>query len=385
MEMPFAAVRAQKPKGQEFADYFSALGKGPYENQLNLLRLTDIDPDLTGFEGGVFVNSSSRNFGVLIPHHNGRSFFGKVVIIDMDAFQSNATLCSQYVRMEMSNGTTGQYNISGPTIQDACIIVLDLSSLDAFAVGYRRGFVSYPYVYLSPGEYSIAVRIDINAIGLRTTQVLDMNIFDPSLGGYSGGFADGDWTCFSPYRTYAGNVGVGGMNPIRSKYRGDEYQLKPFYYSVLCCVNSKGWQNDSSGYVLYDFSQVYPTLKGFSEVIKIGRYAYFSPFMDSSTSYSSLLVRLHLGEHSDVGTTIQSAKLVSTLRQLTTVLDLSYLNSKLRGFSGIFNSGMYIYLVPYRNDGMSQLGNRGHGNVVRVSLNDFTLSGIQVSLSWYVF
>ena len=38
--------------GQEFADFFAHLGVGTYNKQITPLKLVDIDPDLTGFEGG---------------------------------------------------------------------------------------------------------------------------------------------------------------------------------------------------------------------------------------------------------------------------------------------------------------------------------------------
>lgn len=47
-----AAARAQAAGSQEFADFTTELGIGTYETQIQALRLTDLDPDLTGFEGG---------------------------------------------------------------------------------------------------------------------------------------------------------------------------------------------------------------------------------------------------------------------------------------------------------------------------------------------
>lgn len=47
-----AAARAQLAGGQEFADFTTKLGMGPYKRQLTLLHLPSLDPDLTGFEGG---------------------------------------------------------------------------------------------------------------------------------------------------------------------------------------------------------------------------------------------------------------------------------------------------------------------------------------------
>jgi hypothetical protein len=47
-----AAARPQSSTTQEFADFFSSLGVGTYTSQIEYIRLTDIDPDLQGFEGG---------------------------------------------------------------------------------------------------------------------------------------------------------------------------------------------------------------------------------------------------------------------------------------------------------------------------------------------
>jgi hypothetical protein len=52
--------RAQVPPNPEFADYYTWLGQGPYKDQIRALRLTDLDPDLQGFEGG-FVGKKANN------------------------------------------------------------------------------------------------------------------------------------------------------------------------------------------------------------------------------------------------------------------------------------------------------------------------------------
>jgi hypothetical protein len=45
-------ARAQLAGGQEFADFNTTLGIGTYREQLRLIHLPSIDPDLIGFEGG---------------------------------------------------------------------------------------------------------------------------------------------------------------------------------------------------------------------------------------------------------------------------------------------------------------------------------------------
>lgn len=58
---------------QEFADFYSTNGIGTYEGQVRPMKLINIDPDLTGFEGGFPTNTSTEKYhGYLIPYHNGR-------------------------------------------------------------------------------------------------------------------------------------------------------------------------------------------------------------------------------------------------------------------------------------------------------------------------
>lgn len=43
--------------------------------------------------------------------------------------------------------------------EDPCIFVLDLETKHPDARGFRRGFTDMPYAYLSPSEFSVAVRL----------------------------------------------------------------------------------------------------------------------------------------------------------------------------------------------------------------------------------
>ncbi len=58
-------ARAQLAGGQEFADFNTTLGIGTYQDQLRLIHLPSIDPDLIGFEGGFASLTLSRSS--LIP------------------------------------------------------------------------------------------------------------------------------------------------------------------------------------------------------------------------------------------------------------------------------------------------------------------------------
>merc|ERR1711988_463567 len=102
--------------------------------------------------------------------------------------------------------------------------------------GFRRGFAHQPYVYLSPGEFNIPVRLDVCNFGLSTTEVIDLTpVRNDSLGGYSGGFSDGPWACFNPFRTFAGPFGG-----KRSTEAVDNGHLRPYYHGEVLCIHEDG-------------------------------------------------------------------------------------------------------------------------------------------------
>jgi hypothetical protein len=109
----------------------------------------------------------------------------------------NISLCLKSYRIETMN-SRGQLvvNTTEQNPNDACITVLDLGSLNIRAKGFRRGFVNYPYGYLSAGHYSLVARLDFEHFSLNTTKLVDLSLVDKTYGGYSGGFADGTWACF---------------------------------------------------------------------------------------------------------------------------------------------------------------------------------------------
>ena len=79
---------------------------------------------------------------------------------------------------------------------NACVFVIDLTTIHQFAKGFRKGFVGYPYGYLSAGEFNVLVRLNMKNFGISTTKIIDLSLVDPTMGGYSGGFSDGTFACF---------------------------------------------------------------------------------------------------------------------------------------------------------------------------------------------
>ena len=253
------------------------------------------------------------------------------------------------------------------------MFVVDLETINGEARGFRRGFVGYPYAYLSPGQFSVAIRIDIENFHIGTIKALELADYDKTLGGYSGGFADGTWACFNPFRSFTGPVGG-----IRSKLPVDKGLMRVYFQSIVTCVNKSAWEDNyfganSTGVRLFDLSVVQPALRGFSEAIRVGRYAYFAPLEYTTHQYTSTLVRMYLGVYEIASYYDNLLAGGGKLRDSVDIMDLSQADPGLAGFSGIFSSGKYIYLVPYRNKHEPKIGQRGHGNVARVDMNYFSL------------
>lgn len=113
----------------------------------------------------------------------------------MEAYDANKT--SIIVTGQSYDGATHTFFNTTPSREDACVFILDLSTVHQYARGFRRGFVGYPYVYLSPGEFNVPVRINVEKFAIENVEYLDLGLVDETLGGYSAGFTDGAWSCFT--------------------------------------------------------------------------------------------------------------------------------------------------------------------------------------------
>ncbi len=126
-------------------------------------------------------------------------FHGKVVRVDIKDGMEDVNTCIQNYRMErrLPNGdievrTGGNVTTGG----EPCVVVLDLASVHPNARGFRKGFNGFPFGYLSPGQFNVLVRLDLELFTLNSTRFIDLTEIDSTYGGYSGGFADGTWACF---------------------------------------------------------------------------------------------------------------------------------------------------------------------------------------------
>ena len=176
-------------------------------------------------------------------------------------------------------------------------------------------------------------------------------------------------------RTFYGPVGG-----LRSKLPVDAHQLHAYYHGSMLCINGSGWDNlnhVNTSIRTINPANISPKYRGFSDAIRVGRYAYLCPYANDNHAYTGKLVRIYLGTK-DIGYQIDSlAASSSRISTIVDVLDLAQVNTVYAGFSGIFTSGQYLYLVPYRNEHIPYNGQRGHGNLVKLDMNNFGLSGVQ--------
>ena len=160
------------------------------------------------------------------------------------------------------------------------------------------------------------------------------------------------------------------MGGIRSPLPVDANRLRPYYYSTMLCLNSSAWEANGTAAIAahirtIDLSTIEDNLRGFSEALRVGRYAYLSPLSHAESQYSSKLIRISLGEV-DIGTTLtRLAADNKNVRTIVDILDLSKKSEAMRGYSGLFNAGKYLFLVPFRNSYEPKNGQRGHGTLTR--------------------
>lgn len=179
----------------------------------------------------------------------------------------------------------------------------------------------------------------------------------------------------SPYRTFSGPVGG-----IRSELEVDANHLRPYYYATMLCMNQTAWENAedvaavASAIRLIDFSTIEDQFRGFSDALRVGRFAYVTPLNSGEGVYSSHMIRINLGEV-DIGTTLTELG-GGDIRAVIDILDLAKISESMRGFSSLFTSGQYLFLVPFRNTYEPRNGQRGHGTLVRLNMNDFDVTGI---------
>ena len=152
----------------------------------------------------------------------------------------------------------------------------------------------------------------------RTADVLDLTTTDADLKGFLGGFTDDTYGYFVP--DYDGVTGV--------------------RFGKVARVTL----SDFSTVDVLDLSTTDADLKGFTDAFTDGTYGYFVPYYNGVIKFGKV-ARVTLSDFSTVD-----------------VLDLSTIDSDLKGFNSGFTDGTYGYFSPYSNVAGA------NGKVARVAL-----------------
>jgi hypothetical protein len=145
--------------------------------------------------------------------------------------------------------------------------------------------------------FVVTIYIQTEDFGIHSTKALDLGDVRIEYGGYSGGFVDGPWACFNPFRSFVGPIGG-----VRSRLEVDRNHLRPFHNAVVVCVNESAWEKnasiamDNTEVRSFDLGDVQPPLRGFADAVKVGRFVYLAPFASDVHTYSNKLIRIDLGE-----------------------------------------------------------------------------------------
>jgi len=301
-----------------------------------VLNLATTDPDLKGFIGGF----TDGRYGYFVPNNNG-ALFGKVARVDLYDFSTvtvlNLVSTDADLKGFVGGFTDGRYGYFVPYNNGAyfgkvarvdlsnfsTVSVLDLSTTDPDLKGFYGAFTDGKYGYFQRlGPHGKIARVNLD--DFSTVSVLNLALTDSELKLFIGGFTDGTYLYFAP-----NNVGTSGK---------------------IARVNV----NDFSTVTVLNLTDLSPYFRGYAGCFTDGRYGYFIP-SDNGVKHGNF-VRVDLTNFTTAG---------------VTVLDLTAVDSDLKGFNGGFTDGRYAYLVPYYNGTY-------YGKLTRVDLNNFSVSGVSV-------
>jgi hypothetical protein len=307
--------------------------------QAQSLDLTAVYSNLRGFQGGF----TDGRYGYFVGNNSYSA--GKVARVDLMNFPSG-----------------------GVTWRDLTAVDPDLTG---FAGGFTDGRYGYIVPYTNGSGYSGKVaRLDLQDFSSGTVTVLDLTTAQNALWGFSGGFTDGRYGYFVPnYSHYLARVDLQNFTTGGVTWLGLDSDLKGFaggftdgrygyfvpnnngsYFGKIARVDLTNFT--TGGVTVLDLATVDSGLKGFQGGFTDGRYGYFVPYDNGVRS--GKVARVDLQNFTTVG---------------VTVLDLTAVDSDLKGFIGGFSDGRYAYFVPYSNGSYI-------GKAARVDLQNFAAGGV---------
>jgi hypothetical protein len=260
---------------------------------------------LGGFKGGLF----DGRYVYYVPNYPGTSYSGTILRYDSTLSFTAATSYTTF----------------------------DMQRVSVYCVSYNGGAFDGRYLYFTPLYYlapsGTVARYDTTLSFTTVSSYTSFNLtsLNPGAVQYFGAVYDGRYVYFVPNNS---NGGYGGTIAR--------------YDTTLSFSASSSW-------TLFDMLQLSSTCKGFSTGVFDGRYVYFVPYNNGSTT----------------GTAVRYDSTLSfTATNSYTVFDMTRVSSYCKGFFGGVYDGRYVYFAPY------SVGATLSGTVVRY---DTTLSFVATS------
>ncbi|KAF4137967.1 PAN domain [Phytophthora infestans] len=361
----------------EFSDYETPNGIGPYNNQVAVIDLATLDPSFKGFCGGftAFSNVSFVNETFLVPaadDPNYKTTAWKVILKAQYTASPTHLGFGKPAEMEQAveylylipynNGTayaSKVLRIMALTFSSKAPIVeiLDLSAVDKSLKGFGSAFTYGSYGYLVPrknenGLFGKLARFRTDIFTPSSVEVLDLAAINSRYVGFSSAITYGNQAYLVPFR-----------RPLTGDERTMNLREFPASNSGLVVrVNLNTFRVSGS----LDLALFHPDLCGFSGAVTVTHFAYFVPYMrvrqpdsEEVSPYSGLVARVDLRDFTSVQ-----------------FLDLTIVDTGLRGFMRGFAYRQYVFLVPHRWKFFDPKGPTQSGKVARIDTNDFTPSGI---------
>ncbi|KAL4111027.1 hypothetical protein PRIC1_002710 [Phytophthora ramorum] len=269
-------------------------------------------------------------YAYLVPYFNSE-FHGRVTRIELDLKGKKRPRPARF--LEFSDYETP--NGIGPYANQ--VTVIDMAAVDPAFKGFYGGFTAFS-------------KAKIDNFSSGSVEVLDLAAINPHYVGFSSAITYGNYTFLVPFRRSLDGLTM-NLREFPVSNSGLVVRIDLTTFRVAGSL---------------DLAEVHPDLCGFSGAVTVTHYAYFVPYMrvrepasQELNPYSGLVARVNLRDFVSVQ-----------------YLNLTAVDSGLRGFMRGFAYRQYVFLVPHRALFLDPKGPTQSGKVARIDTNNFTPSGV---------
>ncbi|RHY36372.1 hypothetical protein DYB25_003456 [Aphanomyces astaci] len=357
----------------EFTDLETFFGIGPFQDQVQVLNLTALDPRMAGYYDGFSVVSTTSYVNVSLESYDDLSQW---TLIDSATYRENPgnTIFNNNVPITEEHLYLSPYMNGGgysglvtkvylrafdastlPPFSPPVYSTLDLTQLDPDLTGFvscftrKVPFLCFPLTILRKGNnfgYFVqrnndnglggkVVRVDLSEFHNAPRQaatVLDLEQVDERLVGFGGAFVFGKYAVFVPHKNGPHNITPRRVNPSQK-----------LHFGKLVRVNTDVFSPD--GVDVLDLTATLRTqipnlpdveLRGFLGGGASGQYGFFVPYFNG-VRFAGKVVRVNLRTFNEVQ-----------------VLDMTQIDDTLRGFTGAVMSAtpeptdtsLWLWTIP---------------------------------------